>query len=153
MKTLNQIIIAVTTLLCISTFSLKAQTTATWQGGKPGRSTDWNCPANWKEGRIPDELSQVIIPAGRLFYPVIKTEVEAIDALLIQGTAQLNLLPGASLTIVNETGRLDGISIYGQIYNEGNLEIHHLENKDNVIFDHVQGNGSLYNNAKVIALK
>ena len=31
-------------LLCLC-LSLSAQRTATWQGGKPGRATDWSCAA------------------------------------------------------------------------------------------------------------
>lgn len=52
--------------------ALTAQSTAVWQGGKPGQPTNWNCADNWSEGRVPDEFTQVIIPHGAHFYPVIK---------------------------------------------------------------------------------
>ena len=48
--------------ILVSQTALFAQKTATWKGGTPGKPTDWSCAANWKEGRVPNEFSQVIIP-------------------------------------------------------------------------------------------
>lgn len=114
---------AVLMLLCSLSVSLFAQKTATWKGGKPGRSTDWTCDANWKEGKMPNEFSQVIIPSDVAFYPVITDEVPSIDALLLEGAATLTLYEDARLSILNETGLLGGITIYGSLFNEGFLEI------------------------------
>lgn len=109
--------------LLFLSISLIAQTTATWQGGKPGRSTEWDCAANWREGKVPDESSQVIIPSGMVHYPVLKDVKETIDALLLEGGAELTLKKGAWLTIRCETGRLDGITLLGKIRNDGNIEL------------------------------
>ncbi len=63
--------------------SVSAQKTATWKGGTPGRGSDWNCPKNWKEGRVPNEFSHVIIPdvsSSTFSYPVIESgEVEILS--------------------------------------------------------------------------
>ncbi|MBL7827237.1 MAG: hypothetical protein JNJ57_11435 [Saprospiraceae bacterium] len=109
-------------LITISTNAF-SQTTATWQGGKPGRVNDWNCAANWKEGRVPNEFSQVIIPSGAPFSPVIKTEVDPIDALLMEGTTTLTIQNGVTLSILDETGRFGGTIILGKIKNDGIVNI------------------------------
>lgn len=93
MKTIS-FFVAVLTLACSQNHSLSAQSTSTWQGGKPGRTNDWNCPANWKEGRTPNEFSQVVIPSGRIYYPVVTSQTTPIDALLLEGGATLTLRKG-----------------------------------------------------------
>ena len=115
-----------TMILCLSSFfltltTIRAQTTATWIGGTPGKPCDWNTPYNWREGRVPDENAQVIIPSDRQYYPVIITEVPDIDALLIAGGARLKLESGASLSILGGSGRLEGLTVLGLIVNEGKL--------------------------------
>ena len=114
---------AVLMLLCSLSVSLSAQKTATWKGGKSGNPTDWNCDANWKEGKVPNEFSQVVIPSGRTFYPVIKDEVPPIDAILIEADARLTLTEDARLGILNETGRLNGLTLLGTCLNEGVLVV------------------------------
>ena len=129
------------TLILIFSFSLSAQTTATWQGGKPGRSTDWNCPANWSEGRVPDEFTQVIIPTGANYYPVIQSASAPIDALLMEGGATLTIQDGANLTILCETGIFDGVTVLGQIRNDGTLDIGEAAEVNTAFLQRVKGNG------------
>ncbi len=131
----------VITLVLSFSFSLSAQTTTTWQGGKPGRSTDWNCPSNWSGGRVPDEFTQVIIPTGKQFYPIIKSASTSIDALLMESGSTLAIREGARLTILGETGRFDGFTIFGQIRNDGTLEIGEAVNEDTAFLKQVRGNG------------
>jgi hypothetical protein len=128
-------------LILAFNFSLSAQTTATWKGGKPGRATDWNCHANWSEGRVPDEFTKVIILTGKHYYPVIEDDATPIDALLIEGGATLTIKDKANLTILGETGRLEGIIVFGQIENNGMLEIGENVNLDINILTRVHGNG------------
>lgn len=84
-------------LTAFTTLTAQAQKVATWKGGTPGRPSDWNCPTNWKEGRVPDEFSQVIIPeisTSTFSYPVLdKGEVEV---------ESLSCSPGARLTLKNK---------------------------------------------------
>jgi hypothetical protein len=122
-------------------FSLSAQTTAVWQGGKPGRTTDWNCPANWSEGRVPNEFTKVIIPDGATYYPVIQFAPTPIDALLMEGGTRLTIEDGARLAILGETGIFGGISILGHIENNGSLEIGEAVNMGIAFLKQVHGNG------------
>jgi hypothetical protein len=122
-------------------YALSAQTTATWQGGKPGRTTDWSCPANWSGGHVPDEFTQVIIPSGKQFYPVIKCAATPIDALLIESGSTLAIHAGASLVILGETGRFEGFTVLGQIRNDGTLDIGEAVNISTAFLKQVQGNG------------
>lgn len=70
--------------------SVSAQMTATWKGGAPGRGSDWNCSKNWKEGRVPNEFSHVIIPdvsSSTFSYPVIESgEVEILSLVCAPAT-------------------------------------------------------------------
>ncbi len=122
-------------------FSLSAQTTNVWQGGKPGRTTDWNCPANWSEGRVPDEFTQVIIPTGASYYPVIRYALTPIDALLMEAGAKLSIQAGARLSILGETGIFDGVTALGLIENNGILEIGETVNGGIAFLKQVQGSG------------
>lgn len=108
---------------------LAAQTTATWIGGTPGRPTEWNCATNWKENNIPDELSQVIIPADRQYYPILQRDAIEIDALLVTGGAKMTIQTNAFLTVLGESGRLNGLMIQGQVINEGRLIVENLEDE------------------------
>ena len=134
--------IAATFILAVS---ISAQTTATWQGGKPGRTTDWNCAANWSEGRIPDEFTLAIIPAGVEYYPVIKKEVMSIDALLMEAGTSLTLQNGAFLKVLGETGRFDGLTIFGEIINNGTLQIGAISSTGVAYMQHIQGIGAVIN--------
>jgi hypothetical protein len=137
-------------LICVS-MSLSAQTTATWKGGKPGRANDWNCAANWKEGRAPDDLSQVFIPAGVKYFPVINNNtVDTVDALLIEGGATLTLETDAYLVVLGETGRLDGIQLFGKIYNKGTIEIGNQGVISKTYAQHIEGNGTIMMTEKSI---
>ncbi len=132
--------IALSLFLCFG-FTVSAQTTATWQGGKPGRTTDWNCPANWSEGRVPDEFTQVIIPTGAYCYPVVQSVPVLIDALLLEAGARLTIQGGATLSILGETGIFDGITLLGHIENNGTLEIGETVNMSIALLKQVQGHG------------
>ena len=57
--------------------------------------TDWNNPANWSCGIVPDVSKSVLIPAGTAFSPAIINSDVTVDRLWI--------MPGASLTV--NTGR------------------------------------------------
>lgn len=126
-----------------ASFSLSAQYTAVWQGGKPGRPSDWNCAANWKEGRVPNEFTQVIIPASTRYYPVIQHDAAPIDALLMEGGTTLTIHNGAMLTVLCETGIFDGVIILGHIKNDGVLRIQSKAGIDTALFLSMKGSGML----------
>lgn len=128
-------------LLLGYSLTLSAQTTAVWQGGNPGRTTDWNYAANWSEGRVPDEFTQVIIPSGATYYPVIQFAPTPIDALLMEAGAKLTITDGARLAILGETGIFDGVTILGKIENNGTLEIGEAVSSDVAFLKQLQGSG------------
>lgn len=131
--------IALLLMMSLAT-DLGAQTTATWIGGTPGRSNEWTCASNWKESRTPDEFSLVVIPADKMFYPVIKGEVDAIDALLLESGAVMTLADNASLTILGETGRMGGMILLGTIQNEGIIDLG-FETGNMITIQQIKGNG------------
>ena len=118
-----------------------SQTTATWMGGTPGKTSDWNCATNWKEGRIPDENTQVIVPSDLIFYPVIMSDVQDIDALLVAGGAKLTIHNGASLKVLGATHRLDRITVLGKIEIEGKLWVESKEISTSDQLALLHGNG------------
>ncbi len=138
--------IAATLILIFSTSAfLNAQTTATWKGGKPGRTTDWSCAENWKEGRIPNEFDQVIIPARAAFYPILNNTVEVVDALIVEGGATLTLHSNTTLTVLGDTGRFGGLTVLGIIRNDGILEVVDAPERNVAQLQQVVGSGRVVN--------
>ena len=89
--------------ICCFTFSANAQKSATWKGGAAGRSNDWNCAANWKEGRVPDEFSDVLIPdvsTSGNFQPVVFEETDAVHSLRILSGATLRIAAKGALEVL-----------------------------------------------------
>ncbi|MFN0214149.1 MAG: hypothetical protein ACKVT2_07820 [Saprospiraceae bacterium] len=84
--------------------SLNAQKTATWKGGTPGRATDWDCSSNWKEGRVPDEFSFVVIPdvsTSTFCYPMISEGVVEIASLQCAQSAKINIGGNAQIVVLD----------------------------------------------------
>ncbi len=100
----NSIILPIATLILCFGFqvSLNAQKIATWKGGTPGRTTDWECATNWKEGRVPNEFSSVVIPdvsTTTFVYPVISKGIVEIASLECAPVAKLTLKHNAQIVI------------------------------------------------------
>ncbi len=90
----------VAAIILISQTALFAQKTATWKGGTSGKATDWNCAANWKEGRVPNEFSQVIIPdvsSSSHSNPVLSSGEVEIWSIMIHTGATLRIGKNARL--------------------------------------------------------
>lgn len=119
--------------------SLNAQRKATWKGGSPGRSADWNCPTNWKEGYVPDGFSNVIIPdvsSGSGIKPVIYSAVEPVNSLVLYSGAQLKIEQSGALEVIDIAETFASSSIL----NKGKLKVP----KDNpylkINYDFSEGN-------------
>lgn len=132
-------------MLSFSVFglSLFSQTIATWKGGKPGRTSDWACADNWKEGKVPNEFSLVVIPSDRLYYPRINNRDAVIDALFLENNTALEIREGASLTILGDTGRVDGVMLFGNILNNGILDLQHFDQPQPLLREKIRGTGAL----------
>lgn len=81
---------------------LFSQIMTTWKGGTPGRETEWQCPQNWVGNKIPDPMSNVLIPAGvmsgSLVSPTLNSKSE-INSLRIEGSSKLSIGTKGVLTV------------------------------------------------------
>ncbi|WP_018344397.1 beta strand repeat-containing protein [Cytophaga aurantiaca] len=80
----------------------------TWVGGATGNQTNWLTAANWSLNSVPTSTQDVVIPAGRSYYPIITGAVNA-KAVVID--------LGAVVTITG-SGTLNA---YGNILANGTL--------------------------------
>ena len=88
----------------LSTTAL-AQKVATWKGGTPGQAAEWNCPANWKEGQVPNEFSQVIIPdvsTSTFNNPVLASGEVEVWSIQIYSGASLRIGKNARLIALEQ---------------------------------------------------
>lgn len=105
-------------LFALSALSLQAQKIATWKGGAPGHATEWNYPANWKENRVPNEFSQVIIPdvsSSTFSNPVLDGEVVEIWSLQIFSGASLRIGKSARLIVTGQDSRAFMATAEGEV--------------------------------------
>lgn len=107
-------VFAIFALLCLICVTVNAQKTATWKGGTPGKPTDWSCPTNWKEGRVPNEFSNVVIPdvsTSTWAYPVIEEGVVEIFSLQCAPNARLDTRGNARVILLDvATSRNEGVA-------------------------------------------
>ena len=83
------------TLLIVNSYS---QTT--WVGGTPGNTTNWFTNSNWSPGIHPISSTDVVIPTGVSFYPIIDADAACND-LTIQPKASVTINPSVTLTVGN----------------------------------------------------
>lgn len=95
--------------LFLAAFTANAQKIATWKGGAPGHATDWNYPANWEEGRVPNEFSWVIIPdvsTSTFSNPVLNDGAVEVWSLQIFSGATLHIGRAARLMVTGQDSRM-----------------------------------------------
>jgi hypothetical protein len=92
-----------------------------WVGGAVGQLTNWNTPANWHNNTVPSAATNVLIPGGLTYYPVLTTAALCRD-LEIRDGATVTVIAGGNLTINNDllTGQGTGGTL---IVNGGNCVI------------------------------
>lgn len=99
-------------IILISQTSLLAQKSTTWKGGTPGKPSDWNCASNWSGGRVPNEFSDVTIPnVSSDIYPVIKNNVEDINALFLMSNTHIKIEKKGALTVSERVEIAAGVKI------------------------------------------
>lgn len=99
-------------IILISQTSLLAQKSTTWKGGTPGKPSDWNCASNWSDGRVPNEFSDVTIPnVSSDIYPVIKNNVEDINALFLMSNTHIKIEKKGALTVSERVEIAAGVKI------------------------------------------
>lgn len=127
MKT-NQFFFAATCLFFLGNCTLlNAQKLSYWKGGTPGMESNWNCPKNWSNAKVPDGFSDVIIPdvsSGSGCYPTLKDRGLEVNSLTLQSGTSLNIEKQGTLivfTTLDQFGQseleLKGvIQVFGQTY-------------------------------------
>ena len=98
------------TLSLLFATNLFAQNENTWQGGKPGRTSDWNVSANWSKHRVPNEFDRVVIPntdTTTRSYPFITGEV-TLGSLFMASGAKVILRDHAMLVVLHGQGSEEG---------------------------------------------
>lgn len=108
--------------------ALIAQTENIWQGGFPGRETDWEMAANWSQNRIPNEFDIAVIPDCSTrggFYPVVWIEEPVIKGLRLLSGASLHIVEGAILVVDSDDDEDPGVLLQGDLRIEGRFIILH----------------------------
>jgi len=121
---MKNLIVVLIVLIIQSLNSVEAQNI--WIGGTPGHETDWNIAKNWSENRVPDWTEDVIIADVSTisgYFPVIDNEVEPIAHLEIQSNALLTIKPTGILMVDGISTFNSGITLIGNIFLDGQLEI------------------------------
>lgn len=96
--------LAIIALFFLVNLSAEAQRIATWKGGQTGRPRDWNCPTNWKEGRVPNEFSNVFIPdvsTSTFCYPLINQGIVEVASLECAPNARVDVRGNARIMVLN----------------------------------------------------
>lgn len=90
-------------LLALPPMTTDAQRIATWQGGAAGKPNDWNCSRNWREGRVPNEMSDVVVgdvsSASRCL-PIVCSPVTAVNSLQILSGGRLEIESKGQLEVL-----------------------------------------------------
>ncbi len=92
-----------------------AATAQTWVGV----STDWNSTANWSPAVIPTSLTDVTIPTGRPFYPVLTTATPQCRNFTNSGT--ITISASGTLSIFGNLSNSGVITNPGTIFIKGNF--------------------------------
>jgi hypothetical protein len=69
-----------------------------WVGGAPGQTQNWNTATNWNDNAVPTAATDVLIPGGLTYYPVL-TATGTCNDLQISDNATVTINPGGNLTI------------------------------------------------------
>lgn len=108
--------------------SLRAQRTFYWEGGTPGRESNWNCPDNWSSNAVPDAFSNVIIPdvsTRSRVYPVLSHKNAEVNSLVLESGSSLAIQEGSCLVVFDSMERfgLNNLDVRGTLTLKGNLAV------------------------------
>jgi hypothetical protein len=85
----------------VEDYGIYVGTPGLWDGGTAGSETSWNTANNWNDGRVPTAGTDVIIPAGSAYYPLVTGSYTCLDIEIKDG-AQLTIQPGATMNITGD---------------------------------------------------
>jgi hypothetical protein len=82
----------------VEDYTVYVGTPGLWVGGTNGAETSWTTANNWDDGRVPTSATDVTIPAGITYYPVVSTTINCSD-VEIKNSAALTIQPGATMNV------------------------------------------------------
>jgi PKD repeat protein len=85
----------------VEDYGIYIGTPGLWNGGTAGSETSWNTANNWDDGRVPTSGTDVIIPAGSTYYPVVSGSYSCSDVEIKDG-AQMTVQAGATMNITGD---------------------------------------------------
>jgi PKD repeat protein len=85
----------------VEDYHLWVGTPGLWNGGTAGLETNWNTANNWDDGRVPSAGTDVIIPAGSTYYPVLSGTTTCSDVEIKDG-AQMTVQAGATMNVTGD---------------------------------------------------
>ncbi|MBK6933247.1 MAG: hypothetical protein IPH12_21205 [Saprospirales bacterium] len=97
-----------------------------WKGGTPGQETNWFCPQNWSDNRIPDDFDNVIVPdcsSKGNFYPVIGHKTARVQSLTLHSSARLSIGKNGKLSVLGFGLPQGALVNLGTLDNNGTLEV------------------------------
>lgn len=114
--------------LLAHSLSLRAQRTVYWEGGTPGRESNWNCPDNWSSNTVPDAFCNVVIPdvstRSRVF-PVLSHNSAEVNTLTMESGTSLTIQKDGCLVVFDSMERfgLNDLDVHGALILKGNLAV------------------------------
>jgi PKD repeat protein len=91
-----------------------------WVGGAAGQTQNWNTAANWDNNTVPAVTTNVLIPGGLTYYPVLTSTGNCHDLQISDG-ATVTVNPGGNLTIGHNLA--DGQGAGGTLIVYGNCQV------------------------------
>jgi len=114
--------------LFVHSLSLKAQKIVYWEGGTPGRESNWNCPDNWSSNAVPDAFCKVVIPdvsTRSRVYPVLSHKGAEVNSLTMESGTSLTIQKEGCLVVFDSMERfgLNDLDVRGTLTLKGNLAV------------------------------
>lgn len=82
----------------VEDYHIYVGTPGLWVGGTSGWETSWNVAGNWDDGKVPSSSTDVIIPAGSAFYPVL-SGIYTCNDITVKDGGSMTIQSGAVLNV------------------------------------------------------
>lgn len=125
-----------------------------WVGGVSSRETEWTNGGNWSCGFVPGDTTDVTIPSGTAYYPVISGAIVGAKKLTIASGAQMSIGGSAQLIVKSSLSNAGAITGDGALIMSGSTPqtITGLGRVSNLIINNAAG-VAINTGARVIVTK
>ena len=132
-------------------FNQSLYTPLTWKGGTVPTPADWSKDENWIPRGLPVEETDVLIPSGKTYYPVLTTDVNA-KTVTIQAGASVDLEAFQILTASSKKAKisnggtlsLSGTNAQRAWFEAGNVEHKITLENGSIVAYHTGATDSIY---------